>query len=160
MEEGMSYSFEDVIGIVKDSRANFLKHIDGISPEQYTWKPYPESKNIVETIAHLITDDNMALESLKTGKEPDYDSAQVAERNPEKLLALLAESHEKLVKYLTDNYSESPLDTVVSAWGFEMKLGRAAAYLSSEDYYHAGQAAYIRMATDQAWNYYEAIYGA
>jgi uncharacterized damage-inducible protein DinB len=156
----MSFAFEDVLGIIQDSRVNFLKHIDGITDEQWSWKPYEECKSIAETVAHLITDDRMALESLKTGKEPDYDNAQVAERDPAKLLEMLAQSHEALAAYLMEHYGESPLDTQVSAWGFEMKLGRAAGYLSSEDYYHAGQAAFIRMATDPTWNYYAAIYGA
>jgi uncharacterized damage-inducible protein DinB len=161
MEENfMSYTFEDVLGGVRDSRAHFLKHINGITAEQWVWKPYPESKSIAETVAHLITDDRMALYSLETGKEPEYDTAQVAERDPKLLLEMLAESHTALVNYMESHFSNSPLDTMVSAWGFEMKLGKAAGYLSSEDYYHAGQSAFIRTATDPGWNYYAAIYGA
>ena len=30
--------------------------------------------------------------------------------------------------------------------------------ISSEDYYHAGQITFIRMATDPQWDYYRSIY--
>jgi len=155
----MAYSFDDVLGSVKESRVHFLKHIHGLTPEQWIWKPYPEAKSIVETIAHLVTDDRMALYSLETGKEPDYHSAQVAERDPEILLAQLAESHLALTTFLETHFADAPLDKVVSAWGLSMKLGKAAGYLSSEDYYHSGQVAFIRIATDPSWDYYRAVYG-
>ena len=50
------------------------------------------------------------------------------------------------------------MDTEVSAYGTPMKLGRAIAHLSSEDFYHAGQVAFIRIATDPSWDYYAVIY--
>ena len=36
---------------------------------------------------------------------------------------------------------------------------RAAAYVSADDFYHAGQVAFIRMATDPAWCYSTEIFG-
>ncbi len=156
----MAYDFLDVLNGIKDSRKNFLKHIDGITAEQWSWKPYPEAKSIAETVAHLITDDRVALYSLETSKEPTYSTAQVAERDPVMLLALLDQSHGALTAYLIEHFSKSPLDQEVCAWGLNMKLGKACAFISSEDYYHAGQAAYIRIATDPTWDYYDAIYGS
>jgi len=155
----MAYAFDGILASLKDSRKNFLKHIDGITADQWTWKPYAEAKSIAETVAHLITDDRMALYSLETGKEPEYSTAQIVERDPDKLLALLTDSHQQLINYLETHFAGAPLDTLVSAWGFEVKLGKAAGFISSEDYYHAGQAAFIRIATDPAWDYYAAIYG-
>jgi hypothetical protein len=35
----------------------------------------------------------------------------------------------------------------------------AVAYLTAEDFYHAGQLAFIRMATDPGWDYFGSIYG-
>ena len=52
-----------------------------------------------------------------------------------------------------------PLDAEFSAFGSKMKLAAGIPHLSSEDYYHAGQVSYIRMATDPAWDYYGHVYG-
>jgi hypothetical protein len=52
-----------------------------------------------------------------------------------------------------------PLDAEVALWGTPQKLGRAIAYLTAEDFYHAGQIAFIRMASDPEWDYYACVYG-
>ena len=44
-------------------------------------------------------------------------------------------------------------------WGEEEALGKQVAHLTSENFYHAGQVAYIRMTTQCDWNYYAAVYG-
>ena len=154
----MSWGTDDVIKGVVHSREHFLKHLKGISAEQWTWKPYPECNSIVETVAHLIADDRSALGTFMTGGEPDYAGSQELERDPEKLLKIFAAGHAELTAFLKAKYGSTPLETEVSVWGFPMKLGQAITFLSSEDYYHAGQIAFIRMATDPAWDYYAAIY--
>jgi hypothetical protein len=47
---------------------------------------------------------------------------------------------------------------MVTLWGQERKLGSALAFLTSEDYYHAGQVAFIRLATNPEWDYYGEIF--
>jgi uncharacterized damage-inducible protein DinB len=155
----MAYTFDDVLTAVRDSRSHFLKHIEGITAEQWQWKPHQEAKSIAEIVAHLVTDDRMALQSLQNGQKPVYRRAQVSERDPAKLLAELHQSHEALSNYLLEHFSVTPLDTIVTAWGIKMKLGKAAGHIVAEDYYHAGQAAYIRLATEPDWDYYATIYG-
>lgn len=155
----MALTTDDLIGGLRKSRSHFLKHLDGLTNDQWTWKPYPECKSIAEGVAHLIADDRAALASLQSNAEPDYDAFQESERDPEKLLAILSDSHEKLVGYLQKTYSDAPLDTEISVWGSPMKLGMGIGYFSGEDFYHAGQVTFVRMATDPGWDYYATIYG-
>lgn len=154
----MSFTLQDVLDGVRASRRHFLKHLEGLTEDQWTWKPYPECKSITELVAHLITDDCAALFSLQTGLEPNYEELQVEERDPQALLARLEESHRKLVSYIGGRWPDAALGGTVNVWGHAMKLGSGIAYLSSEDYYHAGQVTFIRLATDPEWDYYGTIY--
>jgi uncharacterized damage-inducible protein DinB len=156
----MAFTLDDVLEGVRASRAHFLKHLDGLQDEQWDWKPYPECKSVRETVAHLVTDDRAALFSLETGKEPDYEALAVEPgRDSARLRALLDESHARLCEAIRTRCATAPLDADVCIYGSPMKLARGIAYLSSEDFYHAGQIAFIRMATDPAWDYYATIYG-
>ncbi|MHB0998130.1 MAG: DinB family protein [Armatimonadota bacterium] len=155
----MSFDITDFVSGVCASRKYFLKHIKSVREDQLDWKPYPECNSIRETVAHLISDDRAALEILQTGKFPDYDGAQEDERDMNKLLSILAESHETLCAFVIEKFADTPLDTEVNFFKGREKLGLMLAEMSSEDYYHAGQVAFIRMATDPSWNYYADIYG-
>ena len=155
----MSISNEEFVVSIEKSRAYFLRHLNGIGLEQIDWKPYPGCKNVIETLQHLIVDDRMALESMKTMAEPNYADCVVEEKDFDVLLELLSESHRNLTSYLRDRFNNEVLDTPGCAWGAIMPGALAIAYLSSEDFYHSGQVAYIRMATQPDWNYYESIYG-
>jgi uncharacterized damage-inducible protein DinB len=156
----MPYTVQDAAEGLNRSREFFLKHIKGLTDEQWDWKPYPECKSIRETVAHLIIDDRAALQSLQSGKEPDYESLTENETDRDRLLALLAESHEALCGYILAQWKDAPLDTMLSVWGMKMPIAAGLGYMSSEDNYHAGQVAFIRSATDPSWDYYAAIYGA
>lgn len=155
----MPYTVTDAVEGIARSRASFLKHLKGLKDEQWDWKPYAECKSITETVAHLICDDRAALQSLQTGKEPDYENLSEAEPDRVKLLAILDASHRELCDFITSKWSGSPVETEVSIWGSPMTLASGIAYMSSEDFYHAGQVAFIRSATDPAWDYYASIYG-
>jgi uncharacterized damage-inducible protein DinB len=155
----MSASLEDLIEGLEHSRRHFLKHLEGLREDQWDWKPYPQCKSIRETLQHLITDDRAALESMRSGVEPEYDKLDVSESDVPKLLDMLAASHKELIDHLEDNFFSFGLESEICIWGTHRKLIAGVPYLSSEDYYHAGQVAYIRQATDPDWDYYAAIYG-
>ena len=156
-------SVEDLIEGVRASRRYFLKHIDGLPDELWTWKPYPECKNVLETLAHMRIDDLTAIESLKTGKEPNYEGYSYTydeiPNGRERVLELLAQSRQELLDHLAANYGESNLDTQICVWGNMKPLATGVPYYSSEDFYHAGQVAFIRLAVEPGWDYYKAIYG-
>jgi len=149
----------DLVDAMRASRRHFWKHVNGLSDAQWDWKPYPECKSIRETLAHLVQDDRAALAALHSGGEPDYEAFAEPERDLDRLRALLAESHEALCAAITAKFDGAPLDTPLSAWGAIKPLGTGIPFFCSEDYFHAGQVTFIRLATDPTWDYYGAIYG-
>jgi len=155
----MPYCASDVAASLRASRRHFLRHLVGLAPDQWDWKPYPECMSVRETLAHLVCDDRAALEALQTGREPDYAAHQEAERDIEALRGMLDRSHDMLCEAIERDLVDKAIDAEVSAYGAPVKLGALAVILCSEDYYHAGQVAYIRQATDPSWDYYQAIYG-
>lgn len=155
----MAVTNEDFIIAVEKSRAYLLRHLQGLTLEQLDWKPYRECKNVIETIQHLIVDDRTALESMKTMSEPDYDDCVVDETDYDRLLEMLDQSHRELIQYLRQRFADQPLDALGCSWGAVMPSPLAISHLSAEDYFHAGQISFIRLATDPAWDYYGAIYG-
>ena len=160
----MAFTFEDLIDSLRASRSNFHKHLEGLRDDQWDWKPYPECKSIRETLIHLVVDDRAALAALDSTDEPDYEglvntATADAGEDITHLKSLLDTSFTTLLEQLISRYADAPLDTEISVFGSPKKLGVALPYFSSEDYYHTGQVAFIRMASDPTWNYYAAIYG-
>jgi uncharacterized damage-inducible protein DinB len=155
----MPYETHDLLEALRSARRFFLRHVEGLTDEQWAHKPYQECKSPLETVAHLIADDRCALDCLRTGEEPDYAAYDVAVTDRDALLADLAASHEALSAYVAERHGDAPLDAEVCIYGAARKLGDLA-YLTAEDYYHAGQVAFVRMATEPGWDYYEAVYGA
>jgi uncharacterized damage-inducible protein DinB len=160
----MALDLEDFLALVRRSRQHFLKHVDGLSDDQWRFKPYPECKSVRETIVHLIWVDRSALESLETGTATDwmplYDRViqETQDLSGAELLVTLRESHARVLAFFEERHAQMPLDTEISMWGSPGKLAVQLAYLTAEDHYHAGQVAFIRMATDPDWAYYPAIY--
>jgi hypothetical protein len=146
------------------SRQRFLAHLKDLPDSAWTYKPFPEGKNILETLVHLRIDDDMAAESILTKKEPDYEAATVGAyeemaNGPEFLLNRLADSHRRLLELLKSEFGELPMAAEICIWGHMMPVYQGIPFLSSEDFYHAGQVAYVRMAVQPDWDYYAAIYG-
>ena len=155
----MAFDIADLVDGVRASRRHFIKHLKGIREDQWDWKPYPGCMSIRQTIAHLISDDRAAMDMLETGNHPDYESLQETEQDIIKLQGLLHESHQKLCAFILKKFADTPLYTEVNFFKGRVKLGLAISDISSEDFYHAGQIAFIRMASDPSWDYYPAIYG-
>lgn len=155
----MPYTVTDALEGVRASRRFFLRHLHNLREDQWDWKPYPECKSIRETLSHLIVDDQASLQSIETGQEPDYESFKVKATEVPDLLSELESGHRRVLELVRNRYADAPLDTEMCLWGAMMTLGRGLAYLCSEDFYHAGQVAFIRIATDPEWDYYSSIYG-
>lgn len=158
----MSTMFDPVASLIdglRHSRAHFFKHVEGISEEQLDWKPYPECKSVRETLQHLVVVDRSGLDSLRSGKEPDYESYQVPETDLAALRATLDETHRALLGELATQASGKPLDAEICVFGFKMPVINGIPAFATEDAYHTGQVAFVRMATDPTWDYYAMIYG-
>lgn len=157
----MEFGVSELIEGVREGRKSFLKHIDGVTDEQAVWKPYPQCKSIAETLDHLRWGDQAIVQCASTGADPDYSTVPSTppSESVDELKSKLAESHEALMSFLVDKYGKTTdLTTPVSFYGHEMALGAVLAAMPVEESYHAGQAAFIRQATDPSWDYYEAIY--
>lgn len=141
------------------SRDYFLKHLQGLSEEQWHFKPFAECKSALQTLQHLIIDDLSAIESLRTGAEPDYEAYKQTEGTHEELLRALEATHEALLAEIASRYPNPDEATPICIWGTQYPFRSGVAWLSSEDCYHAGQIAFLRMACDPKWEYYNAIYG-
>ncbi len=141
------------------ARRHLLKHLAGVTPEQIDWKPFPECKSIRETLSHLVVDDLAAAESLETGREPDYASFEAPQGTFEELLGRLEETHGRVLEAVAQTLRKSGARWSICAFGEWRHPCEAVTILASEHYYHAGQIAFIRMATDPGWDYYSAVYG-
>lgn len=161
----MAYIIDDVLAGVRHSRAFFLRHLDGLTPEQWTWKPYSENKSVRETIAHMLANDRLARQNVEgQGTPADYIgflaavAEEVAGNTDEELRARLCREHDEFLTFLAERFAGAGLDAEVDVWGGQGKLAERFGHLSSEDYYHAGQVAFIRLATDPGWEYYAHVY--
>jgi uncharacterized damage-inducible protein DinB len=160
----MNVSLDELIETIRHSRAFFFKHLDGLKQDQWDWKPYPECKSIRETLAHLVVDDRTAMQTIATGEEPDYETAYNNSMNEAggdlaRQISMLKATHEQLLALIKEKYDGKPLDSEMTLWGIKGKVATLLPHLSSEDFYHAGQVGYIRMATDPSWDYYPSVYG-
>src|SRR5437016_1974156 len=121
----MPLSLDDLLAGLERSREHFYKHLEGLRDDQWDFKPFPECKSIRETMQHLVVDDRAALNSLKSGEEPDYETGACDETNLERLKAILKETHKALLDEIRARYSKSPIDADICVWGSHGKLGAA-----------------------------------
>lgn len=161
----MAFNLDDLVGGMRFARQHFCRHLTGLKEGQWDWKPAHECKTIREIVEHRMEIDVVALRELETGSDPGVAACQEARArmagcDEDRLLALLDETFEELCAFVCQQYADVPLDEEVGLWAYRMKLGCALGYMTSEDYYHAGQVATIRMATDPSWDYYGTIYPA
>jgi len=152
----MPYTVAEAVQSMRDAHDHFLKHLQGVREDQLDWRPNAACKTIRETLAHLTSDYRAMVLSVKTGGEPDYDACQVAETDLNRLHALMAEEFANACALVSSTYTS--VDDEACVFGWKMPLGKAIPLFCSEDYYHAGQVAFIRMATDPDWDYYGAVY--
>lgn len=155
---------EHFIEGLQESRKLFLKHLQGMPDEAWDFKPFPACMSVTESLAHMIVNDRMAVEALKSQKEPNYDAARQViapdiPKGKDHLLTLLAKSHQELVDTLYETVVDQDEEFVICIWGWKKPAFQGIPYLSSEDFYHSGQVSFIRQAVDPDWDYYAAIYG-
>jgi len=163
----MTFELTDLTQAARECRDNFVKLLDGLTEEQWTWKPYAECKSIRETLIHMIGNDRLVKEALHDPSQQidwtGYYSAvatELADTANADLIPLLRASHSEALHALSTVTEGLPLDAPLAIFGqHPRKLGVIAASLPAEDTYHSGQVAFIRMATDPEWDFYAAIYG-
>src|SRR3954447_20326944 len=103
----MAFELADVVYGIRDSRRFFLRHLDGLTDGQWTWKPYEGCKSVQETLIHLVANDRMALLSLEMKSDPDgfdpfYESVfdELIGESGRSLTDYARESHARICEYL------------------------------------------------------------
>ena len=144
----MAAGLEEVMENFYRTQRFFRSHLNGMSAEQWDWKPFPVCRSIREILRHwaeVFAADDMALEaSLKTAA-PDVAAVQ----------ALMKEAGLRFGTEFSAQYAGSTLDTRLPNG---VAVGTALASLAGEDNYHAGQIAFIRLATEPEWDWVQAVH--
>ena len=152
-----------VLNKAEAARASFLKHLNGLKPEQWDFKPFPQCNSIRETVLHLLLVDRATLISMQTKAQPDWDNYDAADEEktaePQQLLQLITQANEAVFHFLRENAKNSSLEEEVVFWGEKTSLAEMCISMAAHDAYHAGQASFLRQASDPEWDYYAAIYG-
>lgn len=144
----MAAGLEEVMDNFYRTQRFFRSHLNGMLAEQWDWKPFPACRSIREILLHwaeIFAADDMALEtSLKTAV-PDVAAVQ----------ALMKEAGLRFGTEFSAPYADSPLDTRLPNG---VAVGTALASMAGEDNYHAGQIAFIRLATEPDWDWVQAVH--
>jgi hypothetical protein len=140
---------EQLVASLAGSREFFHRHLLGMSEEQLDWKPYPHAFSAREMVAHMAKND---LGAIKVLEGPQLDLAGLT---PFEALAMTGKALESLLEQHWQSRPQEALRRIGGAKG----VGRGISYRSMEDYYHAGQIAYIRQAIDPSWDQDNLVYG-
>jgi len=135
--------------VLESSRKPLFAVLDGISLEQLSWKPAPESRSIGEITRHLIRVDAWFLKRLgitpvvsdaKSGTREEYvENMQKIQQQIKEIVAACA-SDEDL------HLERTSLDGKDKE-----KLGVAAIHIAQHYLYHLAQIIYLRRAQDRNW---------
>jgi len=116
--------------------APWSKAVDGLTPEQVTWKPQPERHSIWQIVHHILFWREYTFRRL-AGERPEQ--AEVDRRNWEEPVEVSAAAWEATRR----RFAESHQKIVRTLRGAENRLSRFAYHLP-HDNYHVGQIMYLR----------------
>ncbi len=141
--------------------------VNGLSPDELTFRPDPESNSIAWLVWHLtrIQDDHVAgldgseqvwtangwadrfalpFDVSDTGYGHDPDTVAAVTADASSLLGYFEDVHEKTVEYL-HTLADDDLDRVIDRrWDPPVTVSIRLVSVISDDLQHAGQAAYVR----------------
>ena len=125
----MAFDTSDLITALRDSRRNLLKHLEGMTDEQWRWKPYPECKSVRETLTHLLMGDRLLRYRLDGDpRAADFENvyieveAHYADFTSEQLVAEFESSHEEICGRLAKLFEGKPLDESFEVFGGAQKV--------------------------------------
>lgn len=147
----MAVGLDEILDNLYHSQRFFRAHLNGIRQEQWDWKPSPACRSVREILLHWTEMAEMfgvgggALQASLKEATPDVALVQ----------SLMKEAGLRFGAELRAQYADSPLDSLLPNG---TSVGSMLAGLSAEDVYHAGQVAYIRLATDPGWDWIKAVH--
>jgi hypothetical protein len=86
-------------------------------------------------------------------------AVEIAVLAPADILALHDSEGEALIALVRQRYSGADLDTPVTLWTQEGKLGIHMGHISQELAYHTGQVSLLRQALVPDWDYFGDVFG-
>ena len=145
----MATGVEEVLSELYRSQKFYRTHLNGIQEGQWDWKPFPACRSIREILLHWV--DSFASEdtALRSALEPVVPDVAVIQR-------LMREAGLRYGAGFHQRYAEATLDSLHS--NGRTTVGAVLAGLGAEDNYHAGQIAFIRLATDPEWDWVKAVH--
>ena len=152
-------NIDQLIAKLDESRSWLLKLLDGLKPDQWDAKPYPNVKSIRETLEHMVINDRV-VPLMMRGEEPDYEKhAPKQGMSPESLLTLLKETQAQKLSSIRNQFKDRDLaeeiDTVYSG---RQPIWAEIISVAYEEWYHIGQMSLVRQGTDSDWDYYAHFY--
>lgn len=147
----MAIGTEEMFANLSHSQRFFRAHLNGIRQEQWDWKPSPACRSVREILLHWTEMAEMfgvgdgALQTSLKKATPDVSLVQ----------ALMKDAGLRFAAGFRAQYADSPMDSLLPNG---TAVGSMLAGLPAEDMYHAGQVAYIRLATDPAWDWVKAVH--
>jgi uncharacterized damage-inducible protein DinB len=164
----MGFNLEDALADVQEARLYLNRHVAGMAVELWDEKPFAHLNSVREIFAHLLATDRTVLEMLNG--EP-FDMPRHVERHveaateiaplpPDDIIALHDAEGEALLALVRQKYAGSDLNTPVTLWQQEARLGTHLGRISQELAYHTGQVSLLRQALVLDWDYFGDVFGA
>ncbi len=144
----MAVGLEEILGSLSWSQKFFRAHLNGIQDAQWDWKPFPACRSIREILVHWAENVSSADTALQLALEEAIPEVDVVQR-------LMKEASLRYVGKYRQQYANTSLD---APYRNTITVGDVLAGLSGEDNYHAGQIAFIRLATDPTWDWVKAVH--
>lgn len=140
---------EMTLEVLESSRKPLFAVLEGIPPEQLSWKPAPESRSIGEIARHLIRVDAWYLKRL--GVTPVVSDAKSGAR--EEFVENMQKIQQQIKEIVAACASDEELHGErISLDGKDKeKLGVAVIHITQHYLYHLAQIIYLRRAQDREW---------
>jgi len=144
----MAVGLDEILDSVYRSQKFLRAHLNGIQGDQWDWKPYSACRSIREILVHWA-------EQFAKDDASLHSALQSATPNVAVIQRLMKEAGLRDGARYHQQYLDAPMD---SLFPNGLPVGTVLASLSGEDNYHAGQIAFIRLATDPGWDWVKAVH--
>ncbi len=144
---------DDIETLVRDLRASrefLMRHLRGLADFGWDYKPEAAPRSIREIVSHLIDDDAQAIANLG--------GIAAADNNVKDPIRALEASSEAVIRALREQWKDDPSGAEKRLHGDGPSVATGVTYLQIEDYYHAGQIAWLRLGIEEDWDQETVVY--
>lgn len=163
----MALTLEDALADVQEARHYLNRHVTGMTTQQWDAKPFAHVNSVREIFVHLLAT-NRAVSDMLNGEpfamprhtERHKEAArEIAHLVPADIIARHDAQGDALIAQVRHKYAGADLDTLVTLWTQEAKLGIHLGHISQELAYHTGQVSLVRQALVPDWDYFGDVFG-